>query len=95
MAEQKTWMRRLADEMQLETEPMPGCTLVEAAGDQRVLIEHHGGVTAYSDCLIGVRVSYGNLEVEGTGLEIARLCREQLVICGRIDCIRLCRKGKR
>ena len=72
---------------------LPGIPLVEICGDQRVLIEHHQGVVAYGDCEICVKVRYGILSVIGTRLTLARMTREQLVICGCVDGVRLLRKG--
>lgn len=70
--------------------PMP---LVEIANDRRVLIEHHQGVSSYTAEQVLVRVRYGRVCVSGTGLCIARMTREQLVICGAIDGVTLLRAG--
>ena len=82
------WMSAKAD---LMTESIPGTTLVEISGDRRVLIECHGGVTTYGQKEICVKVSYGTICVQGTGLELVRMTKQQLVICGGIDCISLVR----
>lgn len=76
---------------ELLSEPAPGTTLVELAGDKRVLVENHRGVTAYGHKEIRVRVSYGIICVQGTKLELARMTKQQLVISGCIDCISLFR----
>lgn len=70
--------------------PMP---LVEIANDRRVLIEHHQGVSSYTAEQVLVRVRYGQICVSGTGLCIARMTRDQLVICGNIDGVTLIRAG--
>lgn len=85
-------MERLAEGMDLPGEPLPGQPLVELAGDRRLLIEHHRGVTQYSQEEICVKVSYGHVQVRGCGLELSRMTREQLVISGRIDCVTLLRR---
>lgn len=72
---------------------LPGIPLVEISGDRRVLIEHHQGVVAYGCCEICVRVRYGILSVSGSGLNLARMTKEQLVICGCIESIRLIKNG--
>lgn len=82
------WMTARAD---LMTEAIPGATLVEISGDRRVLVECHGGVTTYGNKEIRVKVSYGIICVHGTGLELVRMTKQQLVICGCIDCISLVR----
>lgn len=94
MKEKHSILQRLAEEADLPGEPLPGQTIVEIAGDRRVLIENHFGVMEYSRERIGVKVKYGQLIVCGCGLELARMTREQLVISGRIDCVSLQRRGK-
>ncbi len=93
MADKKNWVQRLADGMDLAAEPLPGCSVVELAGSQRVIIERHGGVTEYSRCAISVKVSYGQVRICGCNLELTRMSRDQLVISGCIDCVQLCRRN--
>ena len=88
------WMQKLADGADLSGEPLPGVPIVEIAGECRVLIERHGGVTEYSRERISVKVRYGTVSVCGCGLELTRMTREQLVISGRIDCVQLQRRGR-
>lgn len=66
--------------------------LVEIAGKKRVLVENHLGVIGYSSEKIQIRVCYGVLSVSGSGLQFAQINREQLVICGRVDCVSLLRR---
>lgn len=86
------WMERLAEGMDLPGEPLPGQPLIEVAGERRVLIEHHRGVTQYSREEICVKVSYGNVQIRGCSLELTRMTAHQLVISGRIDCVMLHRR---
>lgn len=86
------WMQKLADGVDLSGEPLPGTPIVEIAGECRVLIERHGGVTEYSRERISVKVRYGMITVCGCGLELTRMTREQLVISGRIDGVQLQRR---
>lgn len=72
---------------------LPGVPLVEISGTGRVLIEHHRGVVAYGCNEIRVRVRYGLLAVCGSGLNLARMTKDQLVICGCIDGVSLLRNG--
>lgn len=83
---------KLADGVDLPGEAIPGQPLVELSGDRRVLIENHRGVTEYRKDRIGIRVSYGQIAVCGSGLELVRMSKEQLVIRGRIDSITVCRR---
>ena len=92
MGKAREWLEQLADRTDLPGEAGLGHPLMELAGDRRVLIEHHQGVTQYGSGCICVKVKYGSLSVEGCGLELARMSREQLIIRGRIDQIRLIRR---
>lgn len=89
----KLWMEQLADRADLSDEPMPGQPLIEVAGDRRLLIERHGGVTEYSSQKICVKVRYGLVCVSGCGLELTCMTRERLIITGRVDCVQLQRRG--
>ncbi len=84
----------LADRAQLPGEPMPGVPLVEIAGESRVLIEHHRGVTRYDRQTICVRVCYGEIAVRGQNLQLRQMTREQLLICGSIESVSLEKRGK-
>ena len=86
------FLDRLAEGIDLPGEALPGQPVLEVAGDRRVLIEHHRGVTEYSRERIGVRVSYGQIMICGCGLELVRMCKEQLVVTGQIDGITFCRR---
>lgn len=88
------WMERLTEGFDLPSEPMPGQPLVEVSGDCRVLIENHRGVTQYGRERICVKVKYGQVAVQGCGLELARMTKEQLIICGRIDSVTLLRRDQ-
>ena len=90
-----SWMERLAEGMDLSWETLPGLPLVEICGEKRVLRENHRGVSRYCSDRICVRVAYGEVAVLGRGLELARMTREQLVICGCIDGVSLIRREKR
>lgn len=94
MVQKKHWVQRLADGVDLSGEPLPGVPVVELAGECRVLIERHGGVTEYSRERICVKVRYGQVAVCGCNLELTRMTREQLVISGRIDGVQLLRRDR-
>ena len=86
------WMQRLADGIDLDAEPIPGVPVVELAGDRRVLIERHRGVTEYSKERIGIRVGYGTVCVSGCGLELTKMTADQLIISGQIEGIQIQRR---
>ena len=86
----REWVRRLTQG--LEGESLPGVTVAELAGDRRVLVEGHRGVTEYTPSRVTVKVGYGELSVCGCGLELRQMSKVHLVVCGRIDSIELRRK---
>lgn len=80
----KNWKDRLsADEKGLRPR-----TLVELYANERVLIEQHRGILAYGSERIRVGTSFGTLTVEGLELRLCCMSRSQLVIRGRIGCLR-------
>lgn len=91
MKERRSLLQLITEGADLPAEPLPGLPLVEIAGDRRVLIENHGGVTEYGREKIRIQVRYGQLCICGAGLELAMMTKEQLVICGRIDSVNLLR----
>ena len=66
--------------------------LLELTGENRILIENHQGVLAYSLNEIQVKVIYGKLTVSGNCLMIMEMNKEQLVIAGQINEIQICRR---
>jgi sporulation protein YqfC len=94
MKDRRNILQQLTDAADLGGEPLPGQSLVEIAGDRRVLIEHHFGVKEYSTERICVHVKYGYVIICGCSLELIRMTKEQLIIAGRIDTVSLCRRGK-
>ena len=86
-------MELLADRAELKTEPMPAQPIIEVAGDQRILVENHRGVSAYSAERIQINVGFGTVCICGCGLRLIRMTKEQLVIRGRIDAVSLQRRN--
>lgn len=69
--------------------PLPGISLIELCGQNRILIENHRGITAYGEQKVQVKVSYGEIVVCGHNLKLRNMCKEKLVITGTISCINL------
>lgn len=83
----KGMLHRLMQGVDLPAESIPGNSLVEVVGRKRVLIEFHFGICAYSRCEICVRIKPGVVRICGTELELLRITKQQLVVCGKIDSI--------
>lgn len=88
----KGFIERLAYGTDMAAESVPGVPLVELAGDKRVLVENHMGVTEYGLTRICVMMKYGVLCINGCGMELAKMTRDQLVITGRIDSVAIQRR---
>ena len=63
--------------------------ITELAGYNRLLVENHQGVLAYSPLEIQMKVSFGKISVTGTNLQLMQINKEQLVITGRITGIQV------
>lgn len=92
MGKGKRFLENMMSQTALTAESVPGQPIVEIAGENRVLIECHRGVLAYSSERIQVGVRYGSLCICGCGLELVHMSREKLIICGKIDSVNLQRR---
>lgn len=77
----------LTEDPGLGAEVIPGKPIIEISGDCRVLIENHFCVKAYSQESILIKVKSGYVCVCGSGLELLRMTKEQIVIHGRIHSV--------
>ena len=89
MNQQRNIWERVVMESDLPGEALPGYPLVEIVGEERLLVENHLGITAYSCSEICVKVKYGFISICGNSLQIARMSKHQLVILGRIRSVSL------
>lgn len=87
-------LHRVSAAADLPLEPLPGIPLLELAGENRVLIENHCGVTEYGCEEICVKVSYGKICVCGNRLELIQMTKHQLIITGVIEKISLLRRDR-
>ena len=85
MEKKQSFLSGLTDRMGLPGEAMPGVSVAELWGKEKVLVDHHGGVIAYSPEEIQVRVSYGLLKISGSDLQMSRMTGQQLIISGHIQ----------
>lgn len=92
MRQRRSVWERLINAADLGTEPSPKLPLVELAGERRVLIENHRGVSQYGCNEICVNVEYGSIFICGQKLDLACMSKDQLIITGTIESIRLCNR---
>ena len=92
MAQKRSWIQALADKTDLTTEPLPGIPVVEIAGNRRVLVEGHHGVTSYDDREVCMNVAYGQIKIGGTDLYISKMTQQMMVVTGNITDVQLLRR---
>lgn len=92
MKAEQNLFQRLTEGMDLAGEPIPGQSVVELTGGNRVLIENHHGMTQYSRERICVRVQFGMVAICGCGLELSQMTKEQLIVTGRVDNVTILRR---
>ena len=86
------WVQRIADGSQLFSETMPGQTIIEIAGDRRVLVERHEGVVEYGPQRIRIRAKYGMICILGCDLLLKHMTRQQLIVSGQIESVQILRR---
>lgn len=77
----------LAERFDLPADIAAGLPRIELDGDGACTLDRHHGILAYHTEQIVIALNIGTLTVEGSGLELRRMHREQLRITGRIRCI--------
>ena len=80
----QSFVQKVVSGADLEHEPLPLQPIVEIFEDKRILIEHHQGVSEYSDKVVCVKVKFGHIRLEGDCLTLSNMTKERLVICGNI-----------
>lgn len=90
----KQKFKEYLSEKTVNPELFPVIPIVELAGSRRVLVENHLGVTQYSGETIGIKMKYGEIQINGCGLTLEQMTRVKLVVTGRIDGICLHRREK-
>lgn len=72
----------------------PNQTIIEIAGEHRVLIENHLGVVTYGNERILIKVTFGFVSVCGYHLEMKCMSGEQVLIFGDIHSVSLQRRAQ-
>jgi len=94
MERDKRLLERFTEATDLQDAPIPGVPLIELAGDRRVLMENHCGVTEYGMERVCVKVKFGQVCICGKDLTLAKMTKSQLIVCGRIQSVELYRGCK-
>lgn len=70
---------------------MPGQSVVELLGDNRVLVENHRRIIEYDLERACIAVSYGKVIIMGCNLQLRHVASRKLLVTGRIERIELYR----
>ena len=89
MENNRRWAGKITDLADLSEECSSILPLIEIAGNQRVLIEHHKGVVEDGRERIIVQVKKGSVAVLGDNLELSKMTNHQLIISGYIHSVEL------
>lgn len=82
----------MANQRQILAALLPGegqldLAQIRLSGNQRLQIENHQGVIAYSQEQIKIATKCGLVIIRGQELEILHVDRETMNLSGRIDCL--------
>lgn len=72
---------------------LPGVSLVEIYGKNRILIENHKGIAGYEDGKIQVKVDFGCITICGENLQLRNMSKSRLVITGVVSSVSLYERG--
>ena len=78
-----------------DAEAIPLLPIIEIAGDQRALIEHHLGVVQFSPEKIGIRVKDGEIRGGSCNLSRRHMAKCRLAITGHIEGLTLVRGSRK
>ena len=92
MGKRRNFIENIMEQTILNPEFVLNKPIVEIAGDHRVLIENHQGVSLYGKEKILINVLFGSVCICGCNLELVHMTMEQIVICGKIEFVELQRR---
>lgn len=81
--------RRIADALELQHDVALNLPLLHITGSERLLMENHKGLLEYARNRIRIASTAGTVEIEGEGLAIKSVGRDDLLITGAIRSVNL------
>lgn len=88
-----SFVRSLSRSLEMPQDVVLDVPRVTLIGDMQAQIENHRGVVEYTPTRVRIRAAGGVLAVEGKGLRIGSIYRDEVVVEGRIDRLELGRRG--
>lgn len=92
MGSQHRIITHILDQNNISLETISEKPIIEIVGERRVLVEKHLGIATYGQECILVNMEYGSICICGNNLEIVQMTKDQLLIIGKIDSVRLNRR---
>lgn len=89
----RTLLETTAQRLALPVEVVAGLPRVELLGFGEMTVEHHRGITEYTEEAVSVTVAGGRVRVTGRGLSITLMNREYVTIRGALEAVALEREG--
>ena len=77
-------LESLAEQLDLPAEAFAGVPRVIISGTERVLIENHKGILAYTETEVEVSGGATKIRIRGDGLLLRGMTAESLTVTGRI-----------
>ncbi len=81
---EKTFLERTAETFDLPGEVAAGQSRVTVTGERSALVEGHRGILEYGDDCIAVRLKKRILTIRGSGIELAAMSQQDLLVTGCI-----------
>ncbi len=76
--------KRIADALELQQDVMLNLPMLHITGSERLLLENHRGLLEYARDRIRVATTAGAVIIEGEGLTIRSVGRDDLLVTGAI-----------
>lgn len=90
----KALLAAAAQRLDVPQDVLTDAPRVEILGFQQVTIEHHRGVTEYTEEAVAVAVSGGTVRVTGAGLTITLMNQGFVTVCGNLADVALLAGGR-
>jgi sporulation protein YqfC len=90
MAGRRNLRQRFASMLELPGDALLDAARVSMVGDRELVVENHRGLLEYKEERLMLAVPEGKLLVCGTGLGIASIAPDQIVITGKMRSVEYC-----
>ena len=76
----------LSDRLGLPGDLIFGSAKITVIASKRILVENHRGILEYGNERIVIRLDRAKLCLSGSGFEISAMNKNQILICGKLQC---------